>query len=190
MRERIEVLETYDLQWWIARLRPILDEFIQTTQGHPNREFWQAMYKPTKAYFTEVVTGWIADLFPYLGDPPNRQRSHVFEWHRESWVPAEVESPETADSHLTSGKLARIGVSFSDFFDAHSTLPSRKITLPKTYGAGTGGFPSGLSSVPFELTFPDHSTRNLDLVAEGNEAVGASGVKGRIGDSASMQAVT
>jgi hypothetical protein len=32
-------------------------------------------------------------------------------------------------------------------------------------GVGTNYFPSGLSSVPFELKFPDSSTRKLELVA-------------------------
>jgi hypothetical protein len=164
MRDRIEVLGTYELEWWIERLRPILDEFIQTIKGHPNREFWQAIYKPKKAYSTEVVTGWIVDLFPYLVDPPNRRRSHVFEWHRENWIPAEAESPETPGSHFTLSKPIPFGVSFSDFFKGKGTLP---ITLParKAYGVGTRSFPSGLSSVPFQLKLPDHSTRKLDLVA-------------------------
>jgi len=64
MRDRIEVLGTYELQWWIERLRPILDEFIQTIQGHPNREFWQAIYKFKKAYSTAVVTGLDCGSFP------------------------------------------------------------------------------------------------------------------------------
>ena len=37
-----EVLETYDLVWWVARLRPILDKFIRTVMGSPNRRFWLA----------------------------------------------------------------------------------------------------------------------------------------------------
>jgi len=138
IRERIEVLETYELQWWIARLRPILDEFIQTVNGHPNREFWQAIYKPKKAYFATMVTGWIADLFPYLGDLPERRRSHVFERNRENWVPAALVRPEAWSSRLLSSQ-----------FD----------------GVGTNSFPSGLSSVPFELKSPDGSTRKLELVA-------------------------
>jgi hypothetical protein len=137
MRERIEVLETYELQWWIARLRPILDEFIQTIKGHPNRQFWQAIYKPKNFYFTDSVTGWITDLFPYLGDPPERRRSHVFEWARENWLPAASIGAETPGSQFAS----------------------------VSKGVGTKAFPSGLSSVSFELTFPDHSTRKLDLVA-------------------------
>jgi hypothetical protein len=87
MRDRIEVLATFELEWWVARLRPILDQFIQTVKGHPTDEFWQAIYKPRKAYNTTLVTGWITDLFPYLGDPPRRKRNHVFKWQREDWVP-------------------------------------------------------------------------------------------------------
>jgi Domain of unknown function (DUF4419) len=67
IRARIEVIETYGLQWWVSRLRPILDEFVLAAEGHPTREFWQAIYKPAQAYGTKVVTGWITDLFPYLG---------------------------------------------------------------------------------------------------------------------------
>jgi hypothetical protein len=137
IRERIEVLETYELQWWIARLRPILDEFMQTTKGRPNREFWQAICKPRKAYAVTLITGWITDLFPYLVDPPHRRRNNVFQWERKDWIPAELE-PETSRPHLASDN---------------------------PYGVGTRSFPSGLSSVPFDLKFPDGSTRRLDLVA-------------------------
>jgi hypothetical protein len=133
MRERIEVLETYELQWWIGRLCPILDEFIQTVKGRPNREFWQAIYKPRRAYATALVTGWIGDLFPYLGDPPNRHRSKLFEWERENWIVPEPAGPQK--------------------------LPFA------THGIATNSFPSGLSSVRFELVLPDKTTRDLDLVA-------------------------
>jgi hypothetical protein len=135
MRERIEVLETFDLRWWVARLRPILDEFIQTVKGNPNREFWQAIYKPKKSYASALITGWITDLFPYLGDPPQRRRNHVFKWQREDWLPP---------SSLSQG---------------HPVFGSDK------EGVVTKAFPSGLCSVPFELTFENKPSRKLDLVA-------------------------
>jgi hypothetical protein len=128
MRDRIEVLETYDLHWWISRLRPILDEFIKTIQGRPDREFWQAIYKPKKSYSRESATGWITDLFPYLGDPPRQQQNHMFKCARKNWL------PETAGN--------------------------------TSLGVSTGSFPSGLSSVPFELQFRGGpQPRKLDLVA-------------------------
>jgi hypothetical protein len=86
MRERIEVLATYDLGWWTSRLAPILDEFVATAEGHPDRRFWQAIYKPRQTYGSEVATGWITDLFPYLGDRPERRRNKTLERARESWI--------------------------------------------------------------------------------------------------------
>jgi uncharacterized protein DUF4419 len=138
IRSRIEILETFGLTWWVARLRPILDEFIRTAEGRPNPDFWQAIYKPKKAYGTETVTGWIADLFPYLSDPPERRRNHVLTHPRVDWaIPVEV------------------GVSTKNLF---SEPGSEKGVSPKS-------FPSGLSSVPVTVSFPDAPTKDLDLVA-------------------------
>jgi hypothetical protein len=82
IRDRIEMLESFGLDWWVSRLRPILDEFVRASDGKPDREFWQGIYKfrpPKGPYDAEMVTGWLVDLFPYLGDAPRRKRNHVFE---------------------------------------------------------------------------------------------------------------
>src|SRR5262245_36445323 len=90
IRQRVEVLETYDLSWWVRRLRPILDEFIRTVEGKPDLRFWQAIYKPKETYGAMCATGWIADLFPYLDDAPRRCRNHIFNYRREGWtIPAD-----------------------------------------------------------------------------------------------------
>ena len=137
IRARVEVFEPYGRGWWVARLRPILDEFVRTVSGRPDCEFWQAIYKPKRTYGATTVTGWIADLFPYLGDAPNRRRSHVFDCEREDWsLPIEK------------------GVETAPMFDPGADQ-----------GVATGAFPSGLSSVPIKLSFPDGSKRELDLVA-------------------------
>ena len=68
IRDRIELFATFGLEWWTSRLAPILDEFVATANGAPNLSFWQAIYKPQRAYVSEMATGWIADLFPYLGN--------------------------------------------------------------------------------------------------------------------------
>src|ERR1700683_3390361 len=86
IRARAEVIETYGLEWWISRLRPILDEFVLTAAGHPTAEFWKAIYKPEQAYGGEAATGWITDLFPYLGDAPGRRRNPAFEQDRHDWA--------------------------------------------------------------------------------------------------------
>jgi hypothetical protein len=33
-----------------------------------------------------VATGWITDLFPYLGDAPDRHKNPVFEDDRQDWA--------------------------------------------------------------------------------------------------------
>lgn len=138
IRARIEVLATYGLEWWLARVRPILDEFILAAEGCPNPEFWQAIYKPVQAYGDRVATGWITDLFPYLGDAPERRRNHVFDHERRDWALGVDEGVET--SNFAFSPLANKGVRLASF-------------------------PSGLSSVPMKVRMPNGSDIDLDLVA-------------------------
>lgn len=84
IRERVEVLGTFGLEWWVARLRPILDEFVRAAEGRPDREFWRGIYKYRSLkgpYASDQVTGWLVDLFPYIGDSPGRKRNPVFGEH-------------------------------------------------------------------------------------------------------------
>lgn len=123
IRDRVEVLGTYELEWWVRKLRPILDQFIAASEGRPDQEFWKSIYKPQKAYATEAPTGWITDLFPYLGDAPQRRRNPALAEERDGWA------------------------------------------LPESVAIGLKQFPSGLSSVPIEVKFPDGSKTDTDLVA-------------------------
>jgi hypothetical protein len=135
IRARVEVLETLGLAWWIPRLRPILDEFVLAANGHPTAAFWKAIYKPAQAYGDSVVTGWITDLFPYLGDAPQRVRNHVFEHARIDWALPVANGVET-----------------------------RKSMFGPSKGVRTKSFPSGLSRVPVKLSFPNGSEYDADLL--------------------------
>jgi Domain of unknown function (DUF4419) len=68
IRDRIDFLATYELDWWTQRLIPICDGFIDTVAGNPPLNFWKSTCKPESAYGGEVITGWIVDLFPYIRD--------------------------------------------------------------------------------------------------------------------------
>ncbi|MEW6735493.1 MAG: DUF4419 domain-containing protein [Acidobacteriota bacterium] len=72
IRAHAEELAEYDLEWWTSRLLSILDQFVEAAQGRPLRRFWQEIYKPEEIYGGEVVTGWIAELFPYLNNQVNQ----------------------------------------------------------------------------------------------------------------------
>jgi hypothetical protein len=137
IRARVEVIETFGLGWWVSRLRPILDEFVLAAGGHPTRGFWKAIYKPEKAYGDDVATGWIADLFPYIGDAPGRRQNHVFEHDRHDWALPVDQGVKTNNRPLN----------------------------PMSKGVGLASFPSGLSSVPIKVRFNNGSACELDLVA-------------------------
>lgn len=73
IRERIDVLAEYELSWWTDRLVPICDALIETAEGRPPLVFWQNIYKPEPIYGEDLMTGWLADLFPYLKSGPERR---------------------------------------------------------------------------------------------------------------------
>jgi hypothetical protein len=146
MRERIEVLATYDLGWWTSRLAPILDQFVATAKGDADSSFWQAIYKPKKVYVTHLATGWIADLFPYLFgapireeadfsregrglcDSPARYRNQILGKERTNWLPPDTRGPMTS------------------------------------YGVPLKSFPSGLSRAPVNLQMPDGSRDKVEIL--------------------------
>jgi len=69
IRERVDLMEGYHLEWWTDRLKPLCDAFVETAKGAPSLSFWRHIYKPKEIYGGEVITGWLADLFPYVQDP-------------------------------------------------------------------------------------------------------------------------
>lgn len=66
IRERVDVMATFQLDWWTDRLKPICDGFVATAQGNPSQRFWKHIYSPKEIYGGDLITGWLADLFPYL----------------------------------------------------------------------------------------------------------------------------
>jgi hypothetical protein len=68
IRKRVDLMAEYYLEWWTDRLKPICDAFVETAKGAPSRTFWRHIYKPRAVYGGEVITGWLADLFPYVKD--------------------------------------------------------------------------------------------------------------------------
>ena len=68
IRERVDVMAGFHLDWWTDRLKPICDGFIATVQGTPSQRFWKHIFSPQEVYGGKVITGWLADLFPYVKD--------------------------------------------------------------------------------------------------------------------------
>lgn len=68
IKERVQGMAQYGLDWWTERLLPICDGFIATAQGRPNLTFWKNIYQPESIYGGKLINGWLAELFPYCKD--------------------------------------------------------------------------------------------------------------------------
>lgn len=61
-------LRSYDLDWWINELKPILAEFIKAFKGETDTKFWRNMFKwHTQEEYgaPNIIDGWIVKFFPY-----------------------------------------------------------------------------------------------------------------------------
>ena len=91
IRDRAQVLATFDLDWWTNKLTPILDQFIDSAKGSPDLAFWKAIYQPKEVYGGKLVRGWISDLFPYLG-AEKLCRNQELDSERVNWIHPETEA--------------------------------------------------------------------------------------------------
>ena len=66
VRERASRLAQYDLEDWTAALLPILNEFVEASEGRANPDFWRSLYKLVDGSGGPYVSGWINTLFPYI----------------------------------------------------------------------------------------------------------------------------
>lgn len=66
IRQDIEKLRPYKLSDWVDSLIPILDEFVQASEGKVHEEFWREIYKYEFKYEPMSFNGWISVFFPYL----------------------------------------------------------------------------------------------------------------------------
>lgn len=122
LREKIEILAHFEMDWWLSSLRPILDHFVRAAEGDIDLEHWQNIYKLKKAYGWDRINGWIARLIPYIRHGQSGSFSVVNPLLAEPFVIESDEGPEPAPS----------------FFTAVSGLISKDL-------------PSGLSLVPFRF---------------------------------------
>jgi hypothetical protein len=68
LRQKVEMLGSYGLDWWVGHLLPICSQFIRASVGDIDRAWWQDIYKVWKNYDVDNINGWITHLFPYLTD--------------------------------------------------------------------------------------------------------------------------
>jgi hypothetical protein len=111
IRRRVAAMAEYDLAWWTTRLEAVCDGLVETAEGRPDLDFWKQIYSPLEDYGGELITGWIANLFPYLRESVSEQctvRNEFVQWP----LPAKAGRSKT---HPLSCRQLPTGISMAPF---------------------------------------------------------------------------
>ncbi len=129
LREKVELLAPFGLDWWLCELRPICDKFVRASEGNVDREHWRRLYKIRAVYGTEVINGWLGKLFPYTENFRDRCVSR-----RNDLLDPRVENEiRNLEAEEARGEPDRFGGFYAP-------------------GIRAEALPRGLSRVPFTLT--------------------------------------
>lgn len=71
--ERVEDLMRYGLGFWVDHLRVIVGQFAAASRGEIDPVFWRAIYRRDESCSVAFVSGWIAQLFPYIKNGRNQR---------------------------------------------------------------------------------------------------------------------
>jgi hypothetical protein len=134
LREKIEILAHFEMDWWLSSLRPILDQFVRAADGDIDLEYWQNIYKLKKAYGWDRINGWIARLIPYIRHYQTGSFTVANSLLNAPFVIEPDEEPETPSGFLFS--------------------------VP---GLVSSSLPSGISIVPFKFK-GDFGSKNMQLI--------------------------
>jgi hypothetical protein len=66
LRDKVEALAAYDLDWWLPHVRRVCDQFVRAANGDVDLAHWRDIYKREDAYGWDNVNGWLVKLVPYL----------------------------------------------------------------------------------------------------------------------------
>ena len=141
LREKVELLAPFGLDWWLRELRPICDQFARAAVGDVDLGHWRRLYKIREVYGADVINGWLGKLVPYVKD----FETGTFSRHNDLLDPevdAKIQRLEAEE--LEAGSEHRI----------REDAP----------GIRAGMLPRGLSKVPF--TWVDSAgKRAMELLA-------------------------
>ncbi len=78
IRKNIESFREFDLDSWVNDLEPILDEFVNASQGNINTTFWRSFYKYNDESGGSYINGHIIRFFPYFQFNPDSMYLNPF----------------------------------------------------------------------------------------------------------------
>ena len=101
--KKVESLRDYDLSWWVDDLKPILQEFVNASEGNVNKDFWQNIVKKDRPESMKngagcgvkdatKFDGWFLKFMPF--DKDGRTPDAVV-YGRNDMLPSVVSAPFT-----------------------------------------------------------------------------------------------
>lgn len=70
--KNLDNFKSYGLNDWINEIKPIIQQFINASQGIEDKDFWNEIYKLKEDCADIYVTGWIMKFFPYKRNSENQ----------------------------------------------------------------------------------------------------------------------
>lgn len=68
LRDHVKGLKDYgpDLNWWLDKLLPIMDQFVEASKGNVDVAHWENMYKYFGMSGSHSIDGWLANFVPFV----------------------------------------------------------------------------------------------------------------------------
>ncbi|MEO1527335.1 MAG: DUF4419 domain-containing protein, partial [Planctomycetota bacterium] len=66
LRSKLDELRVFDIDWWLDKLEPLIDQFVRARGGDIDLDHWQNVCKLQDAYGGSQINGWVCKLFPYV----------------------------------------------------------------------------------------------------------------------------
>ena len=151
LRSKAQTFSEYGLDWWLKYLIPVLDEFVDASEGKVNLTFWRACvyHAGGSGLFYTPYTGWIQSLFPYLLRETFLTTYYCKNESLGCWM--EDDMCETKPDFIPTRAFNEL---------KEDEPPPRKV---ESNGNSYEVFPSGINKAPFKLM--DISTNEeLDMV--------------------------
>ncbi len=130
MLDKIDLLQEFELGWWIKSLKPILIKFVESSRGNIDRDFWKSFYKFESESGYEVVTGWIVMMYPYL-------HSTASEAPQNHYAKMSLQELYKAIKETSSKRVDALdppeGLSYSSFPNSYVRVPFKWVFFHTSY---------------------------------------------------------
>ncbi|CAM1347329.1 DUF4419 domain-containing protein [Tenacibaculum halocynthiae] len=143
MLNALEILKSYNLEWWIDKVSLNIKEIIKTLKGENKLDFWNSIYKENNESGGPYITGWIADFFPYLKTSITEQNGTI-DYSEQSISKDQIlKTIQIEDLNFDNYKIHKV------------LIKNPKLIKPNDFKLKLDDFPSGLSKVPFKWNYID-----------------------------------